>query len=74
MENPTGQWEDKDSEKPSLYKGYKLPKGTPLLQSSPVSFRLHSAFPINILLFSLPSTSSSEFFLVKVSEDWEIRP
>ena len=67
-----GQREDKDPEN-CPHNRFKLPKGTTLgtlAEFARASFSMYSAFPINVLLFSLPFTFWSEFFLVNVVKVW----
>ena len=45
-----------------------------LAKSTGASSHVCSAFPITVLLFSLPSASSSEFILVKAGKDRGLRP
>ena len=62
----------------ALYNGFKLSKGVTLERAltefAHASFCMHSAFLINVLLFSLPSTSSPEFLLDKAGINEGLRP
>ena len=72
-----GQKEDKDPEKCLFIKDLNFLKTQLSLSLSGlarVSFRMYTAFPINFLLFSLPSASSPEFFPDKPGKNWGFRP
>ena len=64
-----GQKEDKDPENCPPYKGFKLPKGATLSEFLLAPFRMYFVFPINFLLFSLPSASLPEFFPDKAGKN-----
>ena len=58
-----GQKKDKDPENYPLIKDLNFPKAQLSLSDfAHTSFCMYFAFPINFLLFSLPSASSPEFF------------